>query len=219
MLIDQRFLFQGSSGDSPRRWWDLRNPRSWAPKEERTGTGTFNRGQKVRTRGFYLWGERRKWVVNVNISNGGLRDWVRSFIWCMFCVPFLRLKSELCRARKSSLCIEQRHLNAIWRYFTFSCVQVVKGGAADADGRLVQGDQILCVNGHDLTESSQEQAAPVLKMAQGKLVMQVRRLKVGNRKHQQQQQQQHQQGDGASAQRSGPGRYVLHAITTSHILT
>ena len=49
----------------------------------------------------------------------------------------------------------------------------MKGGAADADGRLVQGDQILCVNGHDLTESSQEQAAPVLKMAQGKLVMQV----------------------------------------------
>ena len=85
----------------------------------------------------------------------------------------------------------------------------MKGGAADADGRLVQGDQILCVNGHDLTESSQEQAAPVLKMAQGKLVMQVRRLKVGNRKHQQQQQQQQQQGDGASAQRSGPGRYVL----------
>merc|ERR1712126_796759 len=71
--------------------------------------------------------------------------------------------------------------------------EVVKGGAADADGRLVQGDQILCVNGHDLTESSQEQAAPVLKMAQGKLVMQVRRLEVGNRKHQQHQQQQQQQ--------------------------
>jgi len=87
--------------------------------------------------------------------------------------------------------------------------EVVKGGAADADGRLVQGDQILCVNGHDLTESSQEQAAPVLKMAQGKLVMQVRRLKVGNRKHQQQQQQQQQQGDGASAQRSGPGSTII----------
>ena len=62
--------------------------------------------------------------------------------------------------------------------------EVVKGGAADADGRLVQGDQILSVNGHDLTDSSQEQAAPVLKMAQGKLVMQVRRLKVGNRRQQ-----------------------------------
>ena len=94
----------------------------------------------------------------------------------------------------------------------------MKGGAADADGRLVQGDQILCVNGHDLTESSQEQAAPVLKMAQGKLVMQVRRLKVGNRK-QQQQQQQHQHGDGASAQRSGPGRYVPRTMTSFHVLT
>ena len=64
-----------------------------------------------------------------------------------------------------------------------------KGGAADADGRLVQGDQILAVNGNDLTNSSQEEAAPVLKMAQGKILMQVRRLRVGNRRHQQQQQQ------------------------------
>ena len=47
--------------------------------------------------------------------------------------------------------------------------EVVKGGAADADGRLVQGDQIISVNGHDLTNSSQEEAAPVLKMAQGKI--------------------------------------------------
>ena len=62
------------------------------------------------------------------------------------------------------------------------------GGAADADGRLVQGDQILAVNGNDLTNSSQEEAAPVLKMAQGKILMQVRRLRVGNRRHQQQQQ-------------------------------
>merc|ERR1712223_1720449 len=66
--------------------------------------------------------------------------------------------------------------------------EVVKGGAADADGRLVQGDQILAVNGSDLTNSSQEEAAPVLKMAQGKIMMQVRRLRVGNRRHQQQQQ-------------------------------
>ncbi len=62
--------------------------------------------------------------------------------------------------------------------------EVVKGGAADADGRLVQGDQILSVNGHDLTNSSQEEAAPVLKMAQGRIVMHVRRLKVGNRRQQ-----------------------------------
>ena len=45
------------------------------------------------------------------------------------------------------------------------------------------------MNGNDLTNSSQEEAAPVLKMAQGKILMQVRRLRVGNRRHQQQQQQ------------------------------
>ena len=62
--------------------------------------------------------------------------------------------------------------------------EVVKGGAADSDGRLVQGDQILFVHGHDLTDSSQEEAAPILKMAQGRIVMVVRRLKVGNRRQQ-----------------------------------
>jgi C-terminal processing protease CtpA/Prc len=32
---------------------------------------------------------------------------------------------------------------------------VVKGGAAEADGRLMQGDQILTVNGNDLRTASQ----------------------------------------------------------------
>jgi len=82
--------------------------------------------------------------------------------------------------------------------------EVVKGGAADADGRLVQGDQILAVNGSDLTNSSQEEAAPVLKMAQGKILMQVRRLRVGNRRHQQQQQQNKDDGHGASGDKSLP---------------
>ena len=59
--------------------------------------------------------------------------------------------------------------------------EVVKGGAADLDGRLVQGDQIISVNGNDLRSASQEEAAPVLKNAQGKISMVVRRLKVGNR--------------------------------------
>ena len=44
--------------------------------------------------------------------------------------------------------------------------EVVKGGAADIDGRLVQGDQIISVNGTDLRNASQEEAAPVLKNAQ-----------------------------------------------------
>ena len=59
--------------------------------------------------------------------------------------------------------------------------EVVKGGAADLDGRLVQGDQIISVNGSDLRNASQEEAAPVLKNAQGRIAMVVRRLKVGNR--------------------------------------
>ena len=78
----------------------------------------------------------------------------------------------------------------------FTILNHFKGGAADADGRLVQGDQILAVNGNDLTNSSQEEAAPVLKMAQGKILMQVRRLRVGNRRHQQQQQNKDQDGQG-----------------------
>merc|ERR1711899_218612 len=81
--------------------------------------------------------------------------------------------------------------------------EVVKGGAADSDGRLVQGDQILFVNGHDLTDSSQEEAAPILKMAQGRIVMIVRRLKVGNRR--QQSSSSVQSADGQSLPPQGPG--------------
>ncbi|QQP49023.1 Multiple PDZ domain proteinlike, partial [Caligus rogercresseyi] len=62
-----------------------------------------------------------------------------------------------------------------------SIVGKKSGGAADSDGRLVQGDQIILVNGNDLTNSSQEEAAPILKMAQGRITMKVRRLRVGNR--------------------------------------
>lgn len=40
----------------------------------------------------------------------------------------------------------------------------VKGGIAEADGRLIQGDQILEVNGQDLKTASQEHAAAVLKV-------------------------------------------------------
>jgi len=56
---------------------------------------------------------------------------------------------------------------------------VVKGGAAEADGRLMQGDQILTVNGNDLRTASQEQAAAVLKTAMGKIDLKVGRLKAG----------------------------------------
>ena len=90
------------------------------------------------------------------------------------------------------LCVIKIGVTSIIKIFS----KRVLGGAADADGRLVQGDQILAVNGNDLTNSSQEEAAPVLKMAQGKILMQVRRLRVGNRRHQQQQQQSKEDGQG-----------------------
>lgn len=41
---------------------------------------------------------------------------------------------------------------------------VVKGGAADLDGRLMQGDQILSVDGEDMRQASQETVAAILKV-------------------------------------------------------
>ena len=41
---------------------------------------------------------------------------------------------------------------------------IVKGGVAEADGRLMQGDQILTVNGEDLRGATQEEAAALLKV-------------------------------------------------------
>ncbi|XP_077811101.1 inaD-like protein isoform X6 [Macaca mulatta] len=43
---------------------------------------------------------------------------------------------------------------------------IVKGGAADLDGRLIQGDQILSVNGEDMRNASQETVATILKGSQ-----------------------------------------------------
>ncbi|KAJ1523896.1 hypothetical protein ONE63_010449 [Megalurothrips usitatus] len=56
---------------------------------------------------------------------------------------------------------------------------LVQGGAAEADGRLMKGDQILSVNGQDLKAASQEEAAAVLKTALGKVAIKVGRLKTG----------------------------------------
>uniref|UniRef100_A0A674D821 PATJ crumbs cell polarity complex component n=1 Tax=Salmo trutta TaxID=8032 RepID=A0A674D821_SALTR len=42
---------------------------------------------------------------------------------------------------------------------------VVKGGAAELDGRLMQGDQIISVNGDDMRSASQETVAAILKMS------------------------------------------------------
>lgn len=42
---------------------------------------------------------------------------------------------------------------------------IVKGGAADLDGRLIRGDQILSVNGEDMRRASQEAVATILKVS------------------------------------------------------
>ncbi|XP_027708595.1 inaD-like protein isoform X2 [Vombatus ursinus] len=57
---------------------------------------------------------------------------------------------------------------------------IVKGGAADVDGRLIQGDQILSVNGEDMRNASQETVATVLKCAQGLVQLEMGRLRAGS---------------------------------------
>lgn len=60
--------------------------------------------------------------------------------------------------------------------------EVVKGGVAEADRRLIQGDQILEVNGQDLRNATQEHAAAVLKTTMGRIHMKIGRLKAGSRR-------------------------------------
>ncbi|XP_048207401.1 inaD-like protein isoform X2 [Perognathus longimembris pacificus] len=57
---------------------------------------------------------------------------------------------------------------------------IVKGGAADLDGRLIRGDQILSVNGENMRNASQEMVATVLKCAQGLVQLEIGRLRAGS---------------------------------------
>lgn len=41
---------------------------------------------------------------------------------------------------------------------------IVKGGIAQTDGRLMQGDQLLTVNGEDVRNATQEAVAALLKV-------------------------------------------------------
>jgi len=41
---------------------------------------------------------------------------------------------------------------------------IVRGGLVDTDGRLMQGDQILSVNGEDVRSATQEGVAAILKV-------------------------------------------------------
>ncbi|XP_028985124.1 multiple PDZ domain protein isoform X3 [Betta splendens] len=56
---------------------------------------------------------------------------------------------------------------------------IVKGGLVDADGRLMQGDQILSVNGEDVRSATQESVAALLKCCMGPIKMEVGRFKAG----------------------------------------
>ncbi|XP_075802782.1 multiple PDZ domain protein isoform X12 [Microtus pennsylvanicus] len=56
---------------------------------------------------------------------------------------------------------------------------IVKGGIADADGRLMQGDQILMVNGEDVRNATQEAVAALLKCSLGTVTLEVGRVKAG----------------------------------------
>ncbi|KAK7909885.1 hypothetical protein WMY93_014569 [Mugilogobius chulae] len=56
---------------------------------------------------------------------------------------------------------------------------IVKGGLADTDGQLMQGDQILSVNGEDVRSATQEAVAALLKCCVGTLKMEVGRFKAG----------------------------------------
>ncbi|KAF2347803.1 PDZ domain [Trinorchestia longiramus] len=58
---------------------------------------------------------------------------------------------------------------------------LVDGGVAQSDGRLMQGDQILEVNKTDVRNATQEQAAAVLKCAPGTVDIRLGRLKPGKR--------------------------------------
>ncbi|XP_010723963.1 multiple PDZ domain protein isoform X3 [Meleagris gallopavo] len=54
---------------------------------------------------------------------------------------------------------------------------IVKGGIADIDGRLMQGDQILTVNGEDVRNATQEAVAALLKCSLGTVRLEVGRIK------------------------------------------
>ncbi|KAM9330677.1 multiple PDZ domain protein-like [Gastrophryne carolinensis] len=56
---------------------------------------------------------------------------------------------------------------------------IVKGGIAETDGRLMQGDQILTVNGEDVRNATQEAVAALLKCSLGTVKLEVGRIKTG----------------------------------------
>ncbi|XP_023665205.2 multiple PDZ domain protein isoform X4 [Paramormyrops kingsleyae] len=56
---------------------------------------------------------------------------------------------------------------------------IVRGGVVETDGRLMQGDQILVVNGEDVRYATQESVACLLKRCPGPIHLEVGRCKAG----------------------------------------
>eukprot|EP00063_Salmo_salar_P030205 XP_014005040.1 PREDICTED: multiple PDZ domain protein-like isoform X2 [Salmo salar] len=81
---------------------------------------------------------------------------------------------------------------------------VVKGGAAELDGRLMQGDQIISVNGDDMRSASQETVAAILKCARGVVLLELGRLKAAS---------------WISSRRTSQGSQMSHVSANSTIVT
>ncbi|XP_074486314.1 multiple PDZ domain protein isoform X2 [Sebastes fasciatus] len=56
---------------------------------------------------------------------------------------------------------------------------IIKGGVADSDGRLLLGDQILSINGEDVRAASQEHAHKLLQSCSGAVLLELARFKAG----------------------------------------
>ncbi|XP_041641247.1 multiple PDZ domain protein [Cheilinus undulatus] len=56
---------------------------------------------------------------------------------------------------------------------------IVRGGIADSDGRLLLGDQILSINGEDVRAAAQEHAQKLLQSCSGVIHLEVARFKAG----------------------------------------
>ncbi|KAK2835075.1 hypothetical protein Q5P01_015559 [Channa striata] len=92
--------------------------------------------------------------------------------------------------------------------------EVVRGGAAELDGRLMQGDQILSVNGDDTRHASQETVAAILKCVRGPVSLDLGRLKaaswISSRHNSQGSQMSHVSGSSSGV--VGPS--VTHTLTS-----
>ncbi|XP_073699113.1 multiple PDZ domain protein [Garra rufa] len=58
--------------------------------------------------------------------------------------------------------------------------EITRGGAADLDGRLLLGDQILSVNGEDIRAASQDYASALLQRCSGSVLLEVARFKASS---------------------------------------